>query len=294
MTTPRGTTGREAGPEPGDGAGADVKQGGPVLLDWHPLAPDGTTAALITLNRPDQLNAIDWAMLTTMDRAIDAVAGSRDVRILMITGAGRGFSAGGDLKQYIDLQRDAQRFPRFVADFHRVLGRLRELPTPTVALVNGITAAGGLELLLACDLVIAAESAQIGDGHLNYGQMGGGGVLTMLPRIVGIQRASEMVFFGRFLSSAEALAWGLVGRVVPDAELLAAGLSIGNEVATKSPLAVANAKYVMNTVWRQSLSVDMGLALELERNTRYCLTSEDAPEGLRAFAEKREPRYRGV
>jgi enoyl-CoA hydratase/carnithine racemase len=265
-----------------------------ILVDRFPLGRNDAVAGLLTLNRPRQLNAIDWKMLSALDAAIDQVLTEPNLRLLMVTGAGRAFSAGGDLKQYVQLQRDATRFPKFVADFQRVMGRFREVPVPTLALINGVTAAGGLEMLLACDLVVASESAQIGDGHLNYGQMGGGGVLTMLPRIVGIQRAAEMLFSGRFLNAAEAHDWGLIGRVVPDNELLDTGLAIGREVAAKSPLAVANAKYVLNTVWRQSLSVDMGLVLELERNSRYCLTSEDAPEGLQAFAEKREPRYRGI
>lgn len=265
-----------------------------VLVERHRLDDRGSTAALVTMNRPDVLNAIDWPMLTAIDDAVTETVADRDVRLLMLTGAGRAFSAGGDLKKYIALQRDPVEFPAFLADFHRILSRLRDLPVPTVALVNGVTAAGGLELLLACDLVVAAESARIGDGHLNFGQMGGGGVLTLLPRMIGIQRAGELMFSGRFLSSAEALDWGLVGRVVPDPGLLDAGLSIGREVAVKSPLAVANAKEVMTSVWRQSLSVDVGLALERERNCRYCLTSHDAPEGLQAFAEKRPARYKGI
>jgi enoyl-CoA hydratase/carnithine racemase len=265
-----------------------------VLVSRHDLGRDGPVAALITLNRPKLLNAIDWRMLLSLDAAIDEVADDRTVRLVMVSGAGRAFSAGGDLKKYVELQRDPKRFPEFVADFHRILGRLRSIPMPTLALVNGVTVAGGLELLLACDLAMAAESAQIGDGHLNFGQMGGGGVLTMLPRLVGIQRASEMLFSGRLLSSAEALDWGLVSRVVPDEQLLQSGLALARDVAAKSPLAVANAKEVMNQIWQHSLSVDIGLALERERNSRYCLTSYDAPEGLRAFAEKREPRYRGV
>jgi enoyl-CoA hydratase len=123
--------------------------------------------------------------------------------------------------------------------------------------------------------------------------MGGGGVLTLLPRLVGIQRAAELIFSGKFLSADEAASWGLVSAVVPDDELIAHGLDFVREVATKSPLAVANAKYVMNTVWTESMSVRGGLALELERNSEYCLTSEDASEGLRAFSEKRPPRFTG-
>ena len=135
---------------------------------------------------------------------------------MLLTGAGRAFSAGGDLKSYVELQRDPVAFPRFVADIHRVFGRLRDLPVPVVALVNGVTAAGGLELLLNCDFALVARSARIGDGHLNFGQMGGGGVLTLLPRVVGLQRASELIFSGRFLSADEAVEWGLAVRCVED------------------------------------------------------------------------------
>ncbi len=139
---------------------------------------------------------------------------------MLVTGAGRAFSAGGDLKRYVTLQRDPVAFPRFVAELHRVFGRLRELPVPVIALVNGVTAAGGLELMLSCDFAVAARSARIGDGHLNYGQMGGGGVLTLLPRSIGRERAAELVFTGRFLDAEEARAWGLVNRVVDDDALL--------------------------------------------------------------------------
>jgi enoyl-CoA hydratase/carnithine racemase len=264
-----------------------------VLVERHPLQQEGAVAAVLTLNRPDQLNAIDWDMVRALDAAIDQVEADQSVRTVLVTGAGRAFSAGGDLKGYVALQRDAVRFPQFVADLHRTFGRLRLLRVPAVALVNGVTAAGGLELLLGCDLAIAAESARIGDGHLNFGQMGGGGVLTLLPRLVGLQKACELIFSGRFLEAAEAERWGLVGRVVPDAALLAAGLEFAEQVARKSPLAVANAKQVMVSLWAGAVPLEAALAYEREKNAYYCLTSEDAREGLQAFSEKRQPRFTG-
>ena len=267
--------------------------GGPVLVEMRALAVEGARAALLTLNRPDALNAIDWDMLHALDAALDSVAADESVRCLLVTGAGRAFSAGGDLKGYIALQRDPVRFPQFVDDLHRIFGRLRRLRVPAVALVNGVTAAGGLELLLGCDVAFAAESARIGDGHLNFGQMGGGGVLTLLPRLIGIQKAAELLFTGRFLDAAEAEHYGLVSRVVADRELLGAGLEFAEQVARKSPLAVANAKEVMATIWSDALPLEAGLRFERERNAYYCLTSEDAPEGLQAFSEKRTPRFRG-
>ena len=197
------------------------------------------------------------------------------------------------MKKYRTLQRDPVAFPRFVGDLHRIFGRLRDLPVPVVALVNGVTAAGGLELILNCDLAIAGASARIGDAHLNFGQMGGGGVLTLLPRTIGRARAAELILSGRFLSAPECVEWGLVSRVVPDDELLGAGLAFAREVAAKSPLAVANAKQVMNRLWADNGSVDAALRYELERDAFYCLTSHDAPEGLDAFAQKRTPRFTG-
>ncbi len=250
-------------------------------------------AAVIRLNRPAELNPIDRPLLESLDGVLDEMVGDRTVRAVLITGNGRAFSAGGDMKKYRSLQRDPVAFPRFVADLHRVFGRLRDLPVPVVALVNGVAVAGGLELILNCDYAIAARSARIGDAHLTFGQMGGGGVLTLLPRMIGRARAAELVLSGRLLPAAEAVEWGLVSRVVDDGDLLSEGLASVRDVADRSPLAVANAKQVMNRLWADNGSVEAGLRYELERDAYYCLTSQDAPEGLAAFAEKRRPRFRG-
>jgi enoyl-CoA hydratase/carnithine racemase len=264
-----------------------------VEFEFHSVDESGAAAAVIALNRPDQLNAIDSNMLKALDSAMDEVCARPEVRAVLITGRGRAFSAGGDLKGYLTLQKDAARFPEFVSELHRVFGRLMTVPVPVVALVNGVTAAGGLELLLNCDLAMAAASARIGDGHLNFGQMGGGGVLTLLPRVIGRAKAAELLFSGRFLSADEAAEWGIVNRVVPDAELLSSGLEFCAGVARKSPLAVANAKEVLTRLWAENGAVDAGLRYELARDVYYCLTSDDAAEGLMAFAEKRSPRYTG-
>lgn len=270
--------------------------GSPLALTRHPVgeADAGRWAALVTLDRPDSLNAIDWHMLGALDALIDdELTGAEGCCCVLVTGAGRAFSAGGDLKSYIELQRDPVRFPRFVADVHRVFGRFRQLPVPVVALVNGVTAAGGLELLLNCDLAFVGRSARVADGHLNFGQMGGGGVLTLLPRVVGLNRASELIFSGRFLDAEEVVDYGLAARVVDDGALVDEGLAFAAAVSTKSPLAVANAKEVLQSLWAANGDLDAGLRFERERNAYYCLTSHDAPEGLQAFAEKRAPRFEG-
>lgn len=278
--------------DPTAGPSEPAAAGDPVELELVGL-DDTASAAVIWLNRPEQLNPIDQSVLSTLEALLERVSADRRVRTVLVTGRGRAFSAGGDMKGYRSLQRDPVMFPRFVADLHRIFGRLRTLSVPAVALVNGVTAAGGLELLLNCDFAMAAQSARIADGHLNFAQMGGGGVLTLLPRAVGRARAIELLMSGRFLSAAEAAEWGLVSRVVPDGELLDAGLEFARAVAAKSPLAVANAKEVLNQLWADNGSVEAGLRFELERDVYYCLTSHDAPEGLAAFSEKRPPRYSG-
>jgi len=263
-----------------------------VVLDRHALGTAGV-AAVLRLNRPDQLNPIDDEVLDRIDEHLDAVETDAAIRALFVTGNGRAFSAGGDLKKYVELQRDPVGFPLFVSHLHHTFGRLRAMRIPVVALVNGVTAAGGLELILNCDFAIVGASAKIGDGHLNFGQMGGGGVLTLLPRAIGKARAIELLLSGRFLTATEAVEWGLASRCVADDALLDTGLAFATEVAAKSPLAVANAKQVAHQLWSENGSVDAGLRFELERDAYYCLTSHDAPEGLQAFADKRPPKFTG-
>jgi len=272
---------------------ARVADEDPVLVEHVAVGDDGRTAAVVRLNRPATLNPIDTATLVALDALLDEIEDDVAVCAVLVTGNGRAFSAGGDMTAYQELQQDPIEFPRFVSELHRIFGRLSRLRVPVVALVNGPAVAGGLELLLNCDFAIAGESARIGDGHLNFGQMGGGGVLTLLPRIIGRARAIELMLSGRFLPAAEAQEWGLVSRVVPDDELIAAGMAFAREVAMKSPLAVANAKSVIHELWSANGSIDAGLRYELERDAYYCLTSHDAAEGLAAFAEKRTPRFEG-
>jgi enoyl-CoA hydratase len=267
-----------------------------IHLEYRVVTDESTapaSAAVVTLSRPEQLNPIDTTMLEELDAVLDEIEQRADVRAILVTGAGRAFSAGGDLKGYLTLQRDAVAFGRFVRELHRVFGRLRAGRRPAIALVNGVAVAGGLELVLNCDFAIAARSARIGDGHLNFGQMGGGGVLTLLPHAVGRARATELMLSGRLLDADEAAAWGLVSRVVDDDALLATGLELAGGIAAKSPLAVANAKQVMHRIWATQAAIDEGLAAELAADVEYCLTSHDAPEGLAAFAEKRAPRFEG-
>lgn len=264
-----------------------------VQLEMTPLGRGMGSAAVLRLNRPEQLNPLDWDTIKALDARLDQVVADKKVRAVLITGNGRAFSAGGDLKGYMKLYRDPEVFRGFLDDLHRTFYRLQLISVPAVALINGVTAAGGLELVLNCDFALIARSARIGDGHLNFGQMGGGGVLTLLPRIIGKSRAAELIYSGRLLSAADAVEWGLASRVVDDEVLLNAGLQFASEVAAKSPLAVANVKRVMNRLWSDNGSVDAGARFEAEADEFYCLTSHDAYEGLEAFAEKRKPKFKG-
>ncbi len=277
---------------------------GRVLVERYSLATTGPEtgtgaadgepcALLLRLNRPDSLNPLDWDTVRALEQQLGEADADPTARVVLVTGAGRAFSAGGDLKAYRTLQRDREGFPAFLADLHRTFDAIGAMRKPVVALVNGVTAAGGLELVLACDLAYAGRSARIGDAHVRFGQMGGGGTLARLPRTIGPRRARELVFSGRYLDAEEALAWGLVNRVVPDDELLAAGLGFAREVGAASALAVANAKLVLNTGWDEGTGLPAALRVERERTAYYCVTSDDARIGLEAFAAKQTPRYRG-
>jgi enoyl-CoA hydratase/carnithine racemase len=258
-------------------------------VEWAADSPAHGCAAIVWMNRPEQLNAVNWEMLRGLRQAFAKLDEDDDVRAILLSGRGRSFSAGGDLKGYLELQKDPVRFPQFMDDYVGFVGGLRYLRKPVIALVNGICVAGGLEILLGCDFAWAAESAQIGDTHLNYGQMAGSGSLALLPRVIGPFRARDLLFSGRLLSAAEACDWGLVTRVVADDELLTAGIEFAERIATRSRVAVANMKYVVNA--GLATGVDDALRLERERAVSYILTMPDSMEGLNAFAEKRQPDF---
>lgn len=264
-----------------------------TLVERVPLGIPDAFLGLVTLNRPAQKNPIDWDTIGALRSAMDALAADNQVRVIAIIGAGDAFSAGGDLKKYITLQRDGDKFQAFLDDLHALFNFIQfDLPKPVVALINGVTAAGGLELALTCDLVYASADARIGDGHLNFGQMGGGGVLTRLPRRVHQNFAREVLFTGAFLPPEAWLQAGLVNRILPDRQaLIAAAVRFTEAVAVKSSLAVARMKTTLNHV--REIPFLEAIEKEVSATHNYCLTSHDATEGLNAFAEKRQPRFLG-
>jgi enoyl-CoA hydratase len=210
-----------------------------------------------------------------------------DVYAVIITGRGRSFSAGGDLDGYIDLYRNPDKFAAFLDDFLHALNAIEGSSKVYVAAVNGICVAGGLELLLACDLVIAAQSAKIGDGHLNFGQLPGAGGSQRLPRAIGLLRAKHLILTGDLLSAEDARQIGLVNEVVADAELDAAAEALVARLGEKSRVGLRGAKHLANLTLTTDLAA--GLRQEIDFVHRYATTERDATEGLVAFKEKRKP-----
>jgi len=258
-----------------------------------PDADGDLKLGIVRLDGAERLNPLGWETFRRLRAAFEDLEADASVRAVAVTGSGRAFCAGGDLAAYRTLQKDPVQFPRYMRDAHRAFEATGEMTKPVIALINGVAVAGGLELALSCDFAFAARTARMGDGHMNFGQMGGGGALTILPRLIGLARARELVFSGRLLSADEALAWGLVNRVVDDDQLLPAAVEFATLVANHSPLALANVKRVMTRGYLEGTGTAQATAVELESVARYCLTSTDAPEGLEAFAERRKPRFTG-
>ena len=254
-----------------------------IRLEWL-----GGTARL-TMARPDKLNPLDWATIRELRRAVAEIDASKVVAAI-VTGEGRSFSAGGDLDGYVSLYRKPDQFAEFLDDFFQLLTAMERSETIFVAAVNGACVAGGLELLLACDVAIAADTARIGDGHLNFGQLPGAGGSQRLVRTVGLTRAKHLMLTGKLLSGAEAETIGLVNEVVPAAELDAAVQRFLDGLLEKSRIGVRGAKHLANLVMTTSL--EEGLKAEIAFVHNYATTEPDATEGLIAFAEKRKPAFR--
>jgi enoyl-CoA hydratase len=250
-------------------------------------ASDGI--ARVVLNRPAQLNAISPALLEDLDRVCAAVEADAAVRVVTLTAAGRAFCAGADLFAVRELSPDADRWRGFMRLWHRVFNRIEALPVPVVAGVHGLALAGGLELVLVADLVVADAEARLGDQHANFGLVAGGGGSQRLPRLIGARRAKELMLLGGWLGAAEAREWGLVNRVAPAGGLAAAVDEIAAALAASSASANRTAKALVNRAFDADLT--SGLEMEMHLVAAHMRTAE-AAEGLAAFTEKRAPVFR--
>ena len=244
---------------------------------------------VLTLNQPGVMNAFNFELLRALAAAIEALQFRRDVRTLIITGAGeKAFCAGADLKERAGLTPVEVR--EFIHTIRNLFTTIEDLNKPVIAAVNGIALGGGTELALACDIRLASDTASMGLTETRLAIIPGAGGTQRLPRLVGRGKAKELIFTGRRVPADEALAIGLVHQVCPPDELLAAGRAMAAEIAATGPIAIEQAKYAIN----RGLETDLHTGLAIESNAYWItIPTQDRLEGLAAFREKRKPVYKG-
>jgi 2-(1,2-epoxy-1,2-dihydrophenyl)acetyl-CoA isomerase len=246
--------------------------------------------ATITLNRPDVRNALDMAMRHELLSALDEVEAATDVRVLILTGAGGHFCAGGDVKTMRERRQTAAEGRARVESLNRLVLRLVEFPKPTLAMVDGFAVGAGCNLALGCDLIVASDRARFGEVFAKIGLVPDGGGTWLLSRLVGLSRAKELIFTADVIDAARAREIGLVNQVVPAADLERVTRALGERIAAGPPAVLRMAKHLVN---RASTS-DLAGALDGEAGAQaIAITGEDHQEGLRAFFEKRSPRFSG-
>jgi enoyl-CoA hydratase/carnithine racemase len=248
--------------------------------------------ATITLCRPDRLNAFVGHMRRDLAEALEDAGSNRNVRVVIITGAGRAFCAGGDIAFMAELmqRRDAEEFSRILGAGRRVILAIRQMTKPVIAAINGPASGAGCNLALACDLRIASTAATFSQSFAKVGLHPDWGGTYFLPRLVTPNKACEMFFLGESIDAAEAARLGIVNQVVAPEELESTVLQLAERLRAAPPIALAAAKH----------AVYMSQASELEEMLRYeteaqlrCFESEDGHEGVHAFLEKREPKFTG-
>jgi len=249
------------------------------------------SVALVTLDRPERMNALSRALVSRFGEIGRELAGREDVRLVVVTGAGdKAFCAGADLKERATMSVDEVR--ALLLAYETELGWLETIAVPTLAAINGAALGGGLELALLCDLRIAAHHAVLGLPETSLGVIPGAGGTQRLPRLLGEARAKELILRAARLSAPEALILGLVNQVLPKSDdFLREVLSWADPILSAAPLATRAALQALRGAAQRDLR--QGLALERAAYER-CLGSEDRLEALAAFAEKRKPVFRGV
>lgn len=247
--------------------------------------------AVLTLNRPATLNSWDQKMRDELREAVRDLAADDSLRVLIITGEGRAFCAGEDVRGMQGLTEIGTRgFRRVARDIHNVFDELEALEVPVIAAINGVAAGGGLELALSCDFRFAAAGAKLGFPENNVGLIPGSGGCSRLVKLLGIAKAKRLVMSGEMIPASRALEVGLVDEVFSDSELRSKSLEFAQTLAAKAPLALGLAKLVLNAC----ASVDPGTGRHLERLGQSILKkTEDHAEGAKAFVEKRKPKFKG-
>ncbi len=245
--------------------------------------------ATVTINRPKSLNALNPATMRELSAALEEVSHRDDAGVILLTGAGdKAFVAGADISAMRDFTPvQALEFALFGQG---VLERIEQSPKPVIGVINGYALGGGCELAMACDILVASDTARFGQPEVNLGILPGYGGTQRLPRLVGRNLAKELVLTGEMIPAQRAYEIGLVNRVVPQADLMNAAREIAGKILSKGPLAVGAAKRVMN----RGLDLDLPNACALEANAfAVCFSTEDRSEGMTAFLEKRKAEFRG-
>jgi len=243
---------------------------------------------IITINRPDVLNALNKQVINDLDAVMDRVYKFSEIKSVVITGAGlKSFVAGADIKEFESLTKEEA-----IAVAKRgqaVFAKIENAPKPIIACVNGFALGGGCELAMSCHFVIASESAVFGQPEVNLGIMVGYGGSQRLTQRVGKGRAMELIITGKTINATQAMNYGLVNYVVPQTELLDKALSILKVCHEKSPIAVGNSIKAINAVWDENVN-----GYDVEANLfGECFVSGDSKEGIAAFKEKRKPHFKG-
>ena len=247
--------------------------------------------ATITLNRPDAYNALNLALGRDLFHAVLEVDEDPGVRCVVLTGAGRAFCGGGDVKDFAgSLDRIGVLVKELTTYVHGAVSRLVRSPKPVIVAINGMAAGGGLSLALAGDLVLAGESAKLTMAYSRIAATPDGSSSYFLPRLIGLRRAMELYLTNRVLTAKEALEWGLVTRVVPDGELAGAAAALARELAQGPTRAFGGAKLLFHQSTHESLETQMELESQAIAASGH---TEDFREGVTAFASKRTPTFRG-
>jgi 2-(1,2-epoxy-1,2-dihydrophenyl)acetyl-CoA isomerase len=256
------------------------------------LCEESDSVLRITLNRPDKLNALTDVMLQELRDAFAKAAGDRATRCVLLTGAGKGFCPGQDLANVQEMSRGGKpEYGEHIrTNYNPLILAMTRLPKPIVAAINGVAAGAGMSLALACDVRIASEKASFLQAFINIGLVPDSGSTWFLPRLVGRQRALELMLTGRKLSAAEAREWGLVNQVVPPEQLMEEATKTAARYAAAPTFAIGQLK--RNLDFAESHPLEETLALEAKSQAE-CGLSADHQEGMRAFLEKRTPLYKG-
>ena len=253
------------------------------------LVENDGNVRIITLNRPEKLNAITLEMATELNRAVKDAANDDSVKCVVITGKGRAFSSGGDVNEMGEhLPKAGDLFYKLTEQIHSCFTTILTMRKPVVNSLNGIIAGGALGFALAGDYRIAGESAMMLSAHFKRGFVPAGGATYLLPKLIGLGRTQALFFGGKTLNSSQMLEWGLVHEVVEDKYLNERTMEMARELASGPTDAIAETKRLL--VESDTLSLEEELMRERERN-RESGNSGDAVEGIKAFLEKREPEF---